>query len=446
MSEIQIWLAGQDTQLVWAVGGTLALALVFLAARAFAPPPVGGMGQKTAARVALPPKGTGIRSRNGLVRLAVLPLTDRAPSPDHPYLAAGLTEDFIVLLARNPRLEIIPIRMNDAPPQRETEILSIADFVLEGSLRCQERRVELALQLIDAETGEQAWHETYEASLQTLAEIQDEATEAICGALGVAYPSPGTDAADPDEARTVIAEALRIRAEALLPGVYTADQAGEAERLLRHAVALRPREGRNQALLAQVLSQRAALLNGPDPRADRLEARRRERLALHLAGRDQHVMAAVATSRAARGEAEQATRGLLTTGRTDGLAEIERASAYSRLKAGRRNARTQHLGNAGDSVLMRVAEAEGLIARKAYGKAEAVLAELLAEEPQLKAAPALAALAAAARGRRQEAELYLKALEERDGALKRSRIEAWLAGVTAPPKAKTALKALLPTG
>lgn len=446
MSDIQFWLAGQDAQLVWALGGTLGLALIFAAAVAFAPRRNAVLHRHVAARPAVPPAGTGVRGRSGLVRLAILPLTDCAPNPDHPYLAAGLTEDFIVLLARNPRLEVIPIRMSDTRPEQEPEILSLADYILEGSLHCQDRQIELALQLIDTETGEQAWHETYAASLQTLAEIQDEATEAICGALGVAYPSLTEKAADPDKARAVIAEALRVRAEALLPGVYTAERAGEAERLLRHAVTLRPREGRNQALLAQVLSQRAALLNGPDPRADRLEARRRERLALHLAGRDQHVLAAVATSRAARGEAEQATRGLISTGKTDGMAEIERASAYSRLKAGRRSARTQHLDNAGDSVLMRVAEAEGLIARKAYGKAEAVLAELLVEEPQLKAAPALAALAAAARGRRQEAELYLKALAERDGTLKRSRIEAWLAGVTANAKAKSALKALLPAG
>jgi adenylate cyclase len=95
--------------------------------------------------------------------IAVLPLDNMSDSRDYDYLADGITEDIITLLARIPSFFVIARNSSFSYKGQQHDI----------------HRVRVTVQLIEAESGKHVWAERFERAAADLVDVQDEITNAI---------------------------------------------------------------------------------------------------------------------------------------------------------------------------------------------------------------------------------------------------------------------------
>ena len=120
--------------------------------------------------------------------IAVLPLDSMSDSRDYEYLAEGMTEDIITLLARIPSFFVIARNSSFSYKGKRPDIRQVGRelgvrYVVEGSLRPVGDRVRVTIQLIETETGNHIWAERFDRAATDLFEVQDEITNAIVAQL-----------------------------------------------------------------------------------------------------------------------------------------------------------------------------------------------------------------------------------------------------------------------
>jgi serine/threonine-protein kinase len=127
--------------------------------------------------------------------VAVLPFRNLSADPENEYFADGITEDVIAQLSKIRALKVIS-RTSVMPfKNREQSLREIgarlgAATLLEGSVRRAGDRVRIVAQLIDAETDQHLWAETYDRQLTDIFAIQSDVAMHIVAALE-AELSPG---------------------------------------------------------------------------------------------------------------------------------------------------------------------------------------------------------------------------------------------------------------
>ncbi len=120
--------------------------------------------------------------------VAVLPFLNLSADPENEYFADGITEDVIAQLSKVRALQVIS-RTSVMPfKQREQGLREIAAklqvaTLLEGSVRRAGDRVRVVAQLIDAETDQHLWAETYDRQLTDIFAIQADVALHIAAAL-----------------------------------------------------------------------------------------------------------------------------------------------------------------------------------------------------------------------------------------------------------------------
>lgn len=124
-------------------------------------------------------------------RLAVLPLANFSPDPDNAFFTDGLHDDILTALSRLKGVDVISrTTMQTFRDSRNTlsEIAAKlgATHVLEGSVRRDELRVRLTVQLIDARTDDHLWAETYDRPLTDALALQSAVATEVASALKVA--------------------------------------------------------------------------------------------------------------------------------------------------------------------------------------------------------------------------------------------------------------------
>jgi len=168
--------------------GFLALAVVFLAINPFksndnSPAPTTGPAQTVSEPVSAEPAQ---REKS----VAVLPFAFRSTNKDDAFFAEGMHDDLLTQLAKIGSLKVISrtsvMEYKDTTkkiPQIAAE-LGVATIV-EGGVQRSGSRIRFNAQLIDAETDEHLWAETYnrELTAENLFEIQAEIARAIAQAL-----------------------------------------------------------------------------------------------------------------------------------------------------------------------------------------------------------------------------------------------------------------------
>ena len=120
--------------------------------------------------------------------IAVLPLENMSDNRDYEYLADGMTEDIITLLARIPSFFVIARNSSFSYKGQQRDIRQVGRelgvrYVVEGSLRPIGDRLRVTIQLIEAETGNHIWAERFDRAAADLFEVQDEITNAIVARL-----------------------------------------------------------------------------------------------------------------------------------------------------------------------------------------------------------------------------------------------------------------------
>ncbi|MEZ4416790.1 MAG: hypothetical protein R3E10_13660 [Gemmatimonadota bacterium] len=120
--------------------------------------------------------------------IAVLPFIDLSPLGDQAYLGDGMAEEILNLLTRLDGLRVAArtsafvFRGQEVDIRDVGETLSVA-HVLEGSVRKDRDEIRITAQLIDVETGYHVWSNTYQRTLDSVFEIQDEIARVIVEAL-----------------------------------------------------------------------------------------------------------------------------------------------------------------------------------------------------------------------------------------------------------------------
>ena len=113
--------------------------------------------------------------------IAVLPFDNLSPDMDDAFLAAGITEELVVILTNMPALSVASRHASAHFEGAPYDLAAIGRtlqvrFLLEGSVRRCGRRVRITAQIHDASAGIQLWAERYDRDLNTgnLLEIQSD--------------------------------------------------------------------------------------------------------------------------------------------------------------------------------------------------------------------------------------------------------------------------------
>ena len=126
-----------------------------------------------------------LRSRRSI---AVLPFLSLSADPENEYFADGITEDVIAHLSKIAALRVIsrtsvmPFKVREQSLREIAARLSV-ETVLEGSFRRAGERVRIVAQLIDAESDQHLWAETYDRQLSDIFAIQTDVALHIAAAL-----------------------------------------------------------------------------------------------------------------------------------------------------------------------------------------------------------------------------------------------------------------------
>ncbi|PHS76930.1 MAG: hypothetical protein COB56_05325 [Robiginitomaculum sp.] len=122
--------------------------------------------------------------------IAVLPFADLSPEGDHGYFSDGMSEEILNVLAKLNTLRVASRTSAFAYKNTVLRIPAIARelgvrYVLEGSVRRSGKTIRVTAQLIDSQTDEHLWSETYDRKLsaENVFSIQDEIAKSIVGEL-----------------------------------------------------------------------------------------------------------------------------------------------------------------------------------------------------------------------------------------------------------------------
>jgi len=125
--------------------------------------------------------------------IAVLPFADLSPQNNQAYFSDGIAEEILNVLVKVKTLKVASRTSSFGfKGQESLGIPKIAEklkvrHILEGSVRKSGETVRVTAQLIDADTDQHLWSETYDRELTTenLFAIQDEVAKAIVKQLGI---------------------------------------------------------------------------------------------------------------------------------------------------------------------------------------------------------------------------------------------------------------------
>ncbi len=120
--------------------------------------------------------------------VAVLPFDNLSPNASDAYFATGLHDEILSQLAKLRNLSVISRTSVLRYADSDLSIPEIArelnvGTVMEGSVRYSDGRVRITTQLIDAETDEHLWTETYEREFSDIFAIESDIAMNIANAL-----------------------------------------------------------------------------------------------------------------------------------------------------------------------------------------------------------------------------------------------------------------------
>jgi len=123
-------------------------------------------------------------SSNKIESIAVLPLENLSGDPEQEYFVSGMTDALITNLAKIGALKVISKTTVMQYQGTEKSLPKIAqelkvDAVIEGSVMRADDDVRITVQLIEGETDNHLWAESYERKLHNILKLQDEVAQAI---------------------------------------------------------------------------------------------------------------------------------------------------------------------------------------------------------------------------------------------------------------------------
>ena len=120
--------------------------------------------------------------------VAVMPMQNMNNDPESEFFSDGITEDILTQISRISELNVISnstmaLFKNSKKSVQEIGRELNAGSILEGSVRRNEDKIRIFVQLVDASSGRSLWTETYERDYAKVFEIQSEIAQNIAAVL-----------------------------------------------------------------------------------------------------------------------------------------------------------------------------------------------------------------------------------------------------------------------
>ena len=354
--------------------------------------------------------------------IAVLPFENLSNDKDAAYFSDGVTEEILNALAQIPNLKVAARRSafqfkgSDLDLHKIGQVLGVA-HILEGSLQKAGDQVRINVQLVDVQSGLQAWSEKYDRKLDNVFAVEDEIAKAIATRLRVQLTGGAGQPLVVDSTNNPQAHELYLRGLSLLaargPGLR------EGAEAFQQAVKLDP--GYAQAWGALAITELLLPSYGLasfDASLSRGESAAQRALSLDPNTASAHIAVGLAnTIRFRWPEADQAFRRALVLAPGDAEAVNQYAqflATVGQLEASLREIeRAQQLDPL--SPIIGVIHAGALAALRRDDAAEAQIKSVLAAHPEFQPAHAWAAIEYIDRKMYPEAEAELRAFGKLNG-------------------------------
>lgn len=129
-----------------------------------------------------------------MASIAVLPFADMSASQSYGHFADGMQDELLARLASinglqvSSRTSVEPYRSSQLGIPEIAEQLQVSD-IIEGGVRVDADRIRITVQLIEAETDQHLWADTYDRllSVQNIFSIQEEVAQQIASVLQEEY-------------------------------------------------------------------------------------------------------------------------------------------------------------------------------------------------------------------------------------------------------------------
>ena len=120
--------------------------------------------------------------------IAVLPFVDMSQNQDQEYFADGISEEILNVLAKVKNLKVTSRSSSFSFKGEQINIVEVAKtlgvrHILEGSIRKSGSTIRITAQLIDADSDQHLWSQTYDRELVDIFKIQDEISVSIVNQL-----------------------------------------------------------------------------------------------------------------------------------------------------------------------------------------------------------------------------------------------------------------------
>ena len=130
----------------------------------------------------------GKAAPTGAPSIAVLPFADMSPGKDQEYLADGLAEEILNVLAQVEGMRVVARTSSFSFKGKPAGIAEIGqalhvDSLLEGSVRRDGNRIRVMAELVNARDGIRVWSETYDREFAGVFAIQDDIAQDVARSL-----------------------------------------------------------------------------------------------------------------------------------------------------------------------------------------------------------------------------------------------------------------------
>jgi len=213
---------------------------------------VGATGAERVPALALPDKPS----------IAVLPFQNMSGDPEQDYFADGMVEEIITVLSRIRWLFVIARNSSFTYKGQAVDVKQVGRemgvrYVLEGSVRRAGKRMRIAAQLIEAQTGAHLWANRFDGFMEEVFDLQDKVAASVAGIIEPTLQAAETARSAHRPTSDLSAYDLYLRALAMSP-------TPQALQLLEKAIARDPRYGPALALAANLTMDLVSDGSAPD--------------------------------------------------------------------------------------------------------------------------------------------------------------------------------------
>ncbi len=186
--------------------------------------------------------------------IAVLALTNLSGDPRNDHLCEGIAEDVIANLTRFRNLMVIArhsaflFNLTENRAEEVRRRLGVR-YILGGSLRRADKRLRIAIELIDAASESALWSDRFNVELEELFDLQDEIAGAVAARLSIQidFAERRQESSYPRDMR---AYGLVLRGQHLIPK-FTKEANWHARRLFEEAAEYAPEYSRAFSALSR---------------------------------------------------------------------------------------------------------------------------------------------------------------------------------------------------